>query len=126
MKVLRQSENRLTLRLSRNGVQAGICDLDRSRGGTVIRLAVAVPYVWRRFSVSDIREVTVTRRERQRFYAPILKLKNGTAISMGRYTKEDALKAAQAIREFLDSNHRSLGARIEGEGPGRERDYFPR
>ena len=102
MKVIKQTAQRLQLRLGLRGISTGICTLDRERNvADVARFALTIPYHFRRVALSDIKGVGVKRKGLKKIYNPILELKTGKDISIGGYTKEDAVEAARAIRDFL-------------------------
>lgn len=102
MKVIKQSEQRLQLRLGSRGISTGICTLDRERNvADIARFALAVPYHFRRVPLSEIKGVGVRRKGLKKIYNPFLELRSGKDVSIGGYSKEDAVEAARAIRDFL-------------------------
>ena len=110
MKVIEHSARRLRLRLRRNGLSTGICTLDRGSDFAVItRFALLVPYYREKIALSEITGITVKRKGRRKTYHPVLELRLGRDFSIGGCTKEDAIQAAQAIREFLKMSRRADG-----------------
>lgn len=102
MKVLKQSAQRLQLRLGLRGISTGICTLDRERNvADIAQFALAIPYHFKRVALSEIKGVGVKRKGLRKIYNPILELRSGRGVSIGGYTKEDAVEAARAIRDFL-------------------------
>src|SRR5271166_5249489 len=100
MKIIENSTRRLELRLARHGVSAGLCVLDRDSGEAAItRFALGIPYLWKRLPLSQITGVIVRRGTQRRAYHPMLELTFGDALSIGGYTKDDALEAARAIKD---------------------------
>ena len=62
---------------------------------------MTIPYHFKRIALSEIKGVGVKRKGVKKIYNPILELRSGKDISIGGYTKEDAVEAARAIRDFL-------------------------
>ncbi len=105
MKIVEKSRERLALRLTRYGLRTGVCVLDGARDTTtVVRMALVIPYYRKSVPLSQIRDVTVRREGERGGYRAALKTVTGRDILIGEFTKEDALEAAKAIRDFLRSN----------------------
>lgn len=105
LKVIENSARRLRLRLDGRGVSTGICSLDRERCvAHVVRYALGIPYRRRQIALSQIMGVAVKRKGDRGVYYPMLELRFGEDVSIGGYTKEDAMKAARAIRDFLKTS----------------------
>ena len=102
IQVIENSTNRLQLRLGGWGISTGLCTLDRENNvAEFARLALRVPYARKRVALTDVRSVMVKRRGRRKTYHPVVELRLERAISMGGYTKADALEAAKVIKDFL-------------------------
>ncbi|HEY0301634.1 MAG TPA: hypothetical protein VGC36_09890 [Rhizomicrobium sp.] len=109
IEVIENSLQRLRLRLGGWRVGAGVCTLDRETDiADFARLALHVPYRHRRVALGDVRSVVVKRRGRRKAYCPVVEVRIGEPISLGEYTKQDALEAARAIRDFLAAQGRGL------------------
>jgi hypothetical protein len=104
IEIIENSGRRLRLRLGGHGISTGICTLDRdSNTAEFLRLAFRIPYQRTRIACSDLRDVVVKRKTRGKTYHPMLEVRLGQDISMGGYSKNDALEAARAIRDFLQT-----------------------
>ncbi len=102
LKILENSGHQLKLRLRGRGVSTTICTLDRQTNiAEVARSVWRVPYRRERVALSDLTAPVVRRREHQRSYQPMLEVRIGPMISLGGFSKSDALEAARAIRDFL-------------------------
>jgi len=113
LKIVEKSRERLALRITRYGLSAGVCVLDRAHNTTtVVRLAVLIPYHRERVPLSQICDVTVRRSGRRGGYRTALRTRGGRDIALGEFAKEDALDAAKAIRDFLQSNGANKPASI--------------
>ena len=99
--VIEQSAQRLQLRVG-GLVSTAICTLDRASGtAEVARLTLGIAYRRERVPLSDIADVIVQRRSRRTSYRALIEVRPGLDIALGHYSKEEALEAARAIRDFL-------------------------
>ncbi|MEI9886827.1 MAG: hypothetical protein WDN08_10070 [Rhizomicrobium sp.] len=115
IEVLENSAQRLRLRLGGWGVGAGICTFDRENNlADFVRLALRVPYRRRRIAFADVHSVVVRRRKRLKMYSPMVEVRSGRSISLGDYTKEEAMEAARAIRDFLATQACDLPKKRDG------------
>ena len=101
MKVIENSARRLELRVESSGT-SGLCVLDRNTGeAEITRFVIGLPYSRKRVSLGQVADVTVKRPNERKTYYATLRLTNGEDLSVGGTTKEDAMDAARAIRDFL-------------------------
>ena len=103
LKVTENSAQRLWL--DRHGISTGNCSLDRERSvADVVRYALGIPYRRLQIALSQVAGVAVKRKGDRNAYYPMLELRFGEDVSIGGYTKEDAMRAARAIRDFLKTS----------------------
>jgi hypothetical protein len=99
--VIERNEQRLRLKVG-GLASTAICTLDRASGmAEVSRLALGIRYRRERVALSDIADVVVQRRSQRKSYRPLLEVRLGADIPLGHYSKDEALEAARAIRDFL-------------------------
>ena len=101
MKIIENSARRLELRVEGTGT-GGLCVLDRNTGEVeVTRFIVGFPYSKKRMSLAQVSDITVKRPSERKTYYATLRLTSGEDIVIGGTSKEDAMDAARAIRDFL-------------------------
>jgi hypothetical protein len=99
--IVERSAYRLTLRRSRRA-NTEVCALNRADDTTTVtRFAFFFPYRQARIPLSQVRTVFVERRRGHADYYPVLETVRGSKFPLWACSKEDALKAAEAIRDFL-------------------------
>ncbi len=109
VKIIEQTGRRLKLRFDGRGASTSVCTLDLDRNtAEVFRRAFFIPYHRTRIALSNVFDVATRRRGRRKDYHTVFELKAGRSISLGGYTKEEALEAAKAIRDFLRANQNAL------------------
>jgi hypothetical protein len=105
MRIVEKTPEYLALRLTRRGMHTTICVLDRARNAaTIVRIALIIPYFRRRVPLSHIRDVAVRRSGGRSAYRTALRLGFDSAVTVGEFTKDEALEVAKAIRDFLKEN----------------------
>ncbi len=105
-RIIENTDRRLRLQVGGRGLSTCICTLDReSNVAELAHLALRIRYRRERIVFSNIRTALVKRRGRAKTYRTLLEVSGGRQISLGEYTKEEALEAAQAIRDFLRDSH---------------------
>jgi hypothetical protein len=119
VEVLEKSERRLRLKLS-GAAMSVLCTLDLEKNvAEVARTALSIPYRRERIPLSSVFGISVRKRSRRKIYENVFDSRVGEPMKFGSYSKEDALEAARAIREFLRVNKIGIGlARADaGEAP---------
>ncbi len=104
--IMERTGRRLKLRCRGNGASTCICTLDLDRNVAEMSRNLVVPYRRTRVALSNVYDVVVQRHGRRKDYQPVFELRVGRAVSLGGYTKDEALEAARAIRDFLRENRK--------------------
>jgi len=101
MKIIESSAERLALRVE-GTLAAGQCVLDRNTGkAEVTRLILGLPWTKQRVSLEHVTDVTVKRPNDRKAYFATLLLTNGKDLRLKGTSKDIAMDAARAIRDFL-------------------------
>ncbi len=112
VKIIERSNRRLKVRCDGQAITSSICTLDVDRNTAEFSSRVfQVPYRNTRVALSSVANVVVQRRSRRKDYRAICELRAGPSISLGSYTKEEALEIAKAIRDFLRESQEALSTR---------------
>ena len=107
MKIIEHSQKRLRLRVG--WLNGSLCTLDRdARHAEVARLFAGVPVSRKRVPLASASGATVKKRSRRNAYCPRIEGRWREALPLATCSKEDALLAAQAIRDFLSQVEASL------------------
>jgi hypothetical protein len=101
MKIIENSARRLDLRVE-GMLHAAQCALDRNTGeAEIVRFVLGLPWIKRRVSLGQVSNVTVKRPNNRKSYFATLQLANGEELKLAGTSKDVAMDAARAIRDFL-------------------------
>ncbi len=107
IEIIEHTGRRLKLRCRGRGASTSTCTLDLDRNVAEISRALVIPYRHTRVELSNVHDVVVRKEDRRKDYQPVFELRVGRVVSLGGYTKDDALEAARAIRDFLREHRKA-------------------
>ncbi|MEJ0025126.1 MAG: hypothetical protein WDN01_03770 [Rhizomicrobium sp.] len=109
VKIIERSDKRLKVHCGERSASASVCTIDRDLDIAEISwLTLRIPFRRKRVALSNVLDIAVRRRAHRKVYQPVVELRVGGTISLGGYTKEEAMEAARAIRDFLHQTRGTL------------------